>query len=132
MEIFVESSKTDQFRDGAWVVIARANSKLCPVAMLERYCALGGVTGDQEKFLFRGITTTKTTSKLRKSGGLSYTRAREVMLEMLEAIGLDKRLFGLHSLYVQAEPQLQPMLVWLTGFSRDMVDGKVKMRKMGM
>ena len=29
---------------------------------------------------------------------LSYTRVREVMLEMLEAIGLDKRQFGLHSL----------------------------------
>ena len=98
MEIFVESSKTDQFRDGAWVVIARTKSRLCPVAMLERYCALGGVTGDQDKFLFRGLCTTKTTSKLRNSGGLSYTRAREVMLEMLEAIGLDKRQFGLHSL----------------------------------
>ena len=89
MEIFVESSKTDQYRDGAWVVIARTNSKLCPVAMLERYFALGGVTGDHDKFLFRGIYTTKLASKLRKSGGLSYTRAREVMLEMLEATGLN-------------------------------------------
>ena len=34
MEIFVESSKTNH---GAWVVIARSGSKLCPVAMLERY-----------------------------------------------------------------------------------------------
>ena len=37
MEIFIESSKTDQYRDGAWVVISRTNSKCCPVAMLERY-----------------------------------------------------------------------------------------------
>ena len=28
MEIFVESSKTDQLRQGAWVVIARSDSKL--------------------------------------------------------------------------------------------------------
>ena len=37
IEIFIESSKTDQLRDGAWVVIARTDSPLCPVAMLECY-----------------------------------------------------------------------------------------------
>ena len=98
MEIFVESSKTDQLRDGAWVVIARTNSKLCPVGMMERYFILGKVTGDPSKHLFRGVCNTKTESKLRNTGGLSYTRAREVVLDMLSAIGLDKRQFGLHSL----------------------------------
>ena len=98
MEIFVESSKTDQLREGAWVVIARTSSKLCPVTMMERYFTLAGIAGDPGKNLFRGICTTKSESKLRNSGGLSYTRAREVMLDMLSAIGLDKRQFGLHSL----------------------------------
>ena len=98
MEIFVESSKTDQLRDGAWVVIARTNSKLCPVGMMEHYFILGKVTGDPSKHLFRGVCNTKTESKLRNTGGLSYTRAREVVLDMLSAIGLDKRQFGLHSL----------------------------------
>ena len=98
MEIFVESSKTDQLREGAWVVIARTQNKLCPVAMLERYCELASVTGEQEKFLFRGLVTTKNGSRLRSTGGLSYTRAREVVLDMLTAIGLDKKQFGLHSL----------------------------------
>ena len=37
MEIFIESSKTDQYRDGALVVIARAPAKTCPVSMAERY-----------------------------------------------------------------------------------------------
>ena len=37
VQIFVESSKTDQLRDGAWVVIARTKTPLYPVAMLERY-----------------------------------------------------------------------------------------------
>ena len=44
MEIFVESSKTDQLRDGAWVVIARTGSKLCPVAMLERYMQIADMS----------------------------------------------------------------------------------------
>ena len=35
MELFLESSKTDQYRDGAHIV-ARTNSQICPVTMLER------------------------------------------------------------------------------------------------
>ena len=41
---------------------------------------------------------TKKGSRLRNTGGLSYTRALEVVLDMLAAIGLDKKQFGLHSL----------------------------------
>ena len=47
---------------------------------------------------FRGVCNTKTESKLRNTCGFSYTRAREVVLDMLSAIGLDKRQLGLHSL----------------------------------
>ena len=36
--------------------------------------------------------------RLRKSGSLSYTRLRELVLDKLESIGLDKRKFGVHSL----------------------------------
>ena len=98
MELFVESRKTDQFRDGAWVAIARTDTKLCPVAMLERYIDLAGTMGSPDKLLFRGLINTKNGSKLRESGGLSYTRVRELVLGMLSAIGLDRRQFGLHSL----------------------------------
>ena len=37
MSIFLEKSKTDIYRDGAWVIIARTNSELCPVMNTERY-----------------------------------------------------------------------------------------------
>ena len=39
VSIFLESSKTDQFRDGAWVAIARPNQDTCPVKALEQYIA---------------------------------------------------------------------------------------------
>ena len=55
MEIFVESSKTNQLREGAWVVIACTQNKLCPVAMLERYFKLASITGEQDKFLLLSI-----------------------------------------------------------------------------
>ena len=93
-EIFVESSKTDQLREGAWVVIARSDSKLCPVAMLERYYELADLSREQDKFLFRGLVTTKKGSRLRSTGGLSYTRAREFVLDILAAIGLYRSAFA--------------------------------------
>ena len=81
MEVFVESSKTDQYRDGAWVPIARTHSKVCPVAMMERYCYLADIQGDSDKHLFRGLSSTKEGYRLRASGGISYTRVWELVLE---------------------------------------------------
>ena len=98
MEIFIESSKTDQLRDGAWVVIARTGSPLCPVAMLERYMCMADNSVKQDRCLFRAIVKTKNGQKLRESGTVSYTRMRELVLEKLSTIGLDSRKFGLHSL----------------------------------
>ena len=48
--------------------------------------------------LFRALVKTKLGYKLRDSGGLSYTRAREIFLEMLREAGYNKTVFGLHSL----------------------------------
>ena len=93
MEIFIESSKTDQYRDGARVVIARTHSLYCPVAM-----DIADITEPSEEFLFRGLVSTRTGQKLRKSVSISYTRVRELVLEKLEAIGVDSKKFGLHSL----------------------------------
>ena len=36
MELFIESSKTDQYCDGPWVTTARSSSPTCSVQMLER------------------------------------------------------------------------------------------------
>lgn len=98
MEIYVESSKTDQYRDGARVVIARVGSDTCPVKKMERYISIAAIGADEGKYLFRGLVSTKVGARLRSSGTLSYTRVRELVLEMLQKIGLDKAKYGVHSL----------------------------------
>ena len=98
MEIFIESSKTDQYRDGAWISISRSNSATYPVAMLERYIAMGSVGAASDMHLFRGIVHTKSGENLRQKGGLSYTCMRELLLQKLAELGLDAKQFGLHSL----------------------------------
>ena len=61
---------------------------------------LSEIKYDPDKLLFRGLSSTKHMHgyRLRDSGGLSYTRACELVLEKLKAIGLDARQFGMHSL----------------------------------
>ena len=97
LELFIESSKTDQYRDGAWIIITHSKRNACPVSMLERYMELANIGNSPELLLFREIVHTKCGEQLRKRGGISYTCVREIVLEKLSELGLDWKLFGLHS-----------------------------------
>ena len=102
MKLFIEKSKTDTYREGKWVFISKCDSEICPVENLKLYLQKGGITDcDCESYLFRAINVTKLNKFgcLRKQNSpLSYTRTREILLEALESIGLEKKSFGLHSL----------------------------------
>ena len=94
----IVSSKTDQFREGAALVIARTGLCTCPVAMLERYFHMGGLCSGSHDKVFRAIVNTKSGETLRKTGGLSYTRLRELLIAKIAQLGMDPALFGMHSL----------------------------------
>ena len=98
LSVHVSSSKTDQFRQGDTVVIARTGNITCPVAMLERYITAAEISLSSDLLLFRGVVNTAKGERLRPSGGLSYTRMRELFLAKLSQLGYDRTQFGLHSL----------------------------------
>ena len=100
MKIFIEKSKTDVYRDGKWVFIAKGDTQLCPIQIVNRYFRECGFTPDSgHEFIFRGISKGKFHEKLRSvNKPLSYTRVREVLLQALGSIGLEPRSFGTHSL----------------------------------
>ena len=101
MEIFIEKSKTDIYRDGHWLFLAKLYSKLCPVKLLQRYFTLAEIKLDSEEFIFRSLTYFKSTSRYslnQRNAPISYTTARECVLKATIGIGLDSREFGLHSL----------------------------------
>lgn len=50
VSIFLELSKTDQFRDGAWIAIARTGQLTCPVEALERYIAAVNIDLAEDTF----------------------------------------------------------------------------------
>ena len=98
MAVHITSSKTDQYRQGDNVLVARTGSATCPVDMLERYYTMAALSTQSKLHLFRGIVVTKNGERLRSQGSLSYTRLRELFLSKLSQLGFDPKQFGLHSL----------------------------------
>ena len=97
--VTIRSSKTDQYREGAEVVVARSDSSTCPVERLKEYTKIAAIVRSSSENLFRAITKTKKGEKLRKSGTISYTRVRELVLDKFAALGYDTSSLGLHSFW---------------------------------
>ena len=101
MKIFIEKSKTDIYRDGAWVVIAKTKRITCPVKILRRYVNRLKFPPSSEEYIFRALFYSKKQKihKCRKSNKpLSYSRTRDIVLDAFEKIGLPRKRFALHSL----------------------------------
>ena len=95
LKLFIQSSKTDQYRDGACVIVASSRKATCPVAMMNRYLDRAGLSSDSP--LFCQLSKTKCGYKPR-SKGLSYSRLRELVLEAFKDIVPDISAIGTHSL----------------------------------
>lgn len=100
VNIFIMKSKTDIFRQGAWVLIGTTGSLSCPVNMLRRYLTLAKLTSDlDEDFIFRPLCFMKSVNNYRlRNGQLSYTRCLEIFKEALALVGVNPKDYGLHSL----------------------------------
>ena len=97
MEVCIISSKTDQWRQGSVILVARTGKVSCPVAMLESYFKLGKIDGSSQERLFRAVSRSKSGERLRASGSLSYCRVRELVLAKFAELGYDAGRIGLHS-----------------------------------
>ena len=96
LKLFIQSSKTDQYRDGAWIVVASSRKATCSVAMMGNcYLDRAGLSCDSP--LFCQLSKTKCGYKPR-SKGLSYSRLRELVLEAFKDIVPVISAIGTHSL----------------------------------
>ena len=87
MVISILSSKTDQYRESAEVVVARSHSSTCPVGRLEEYIKIAAIHLSSTERLFRGVTKTKHGEKLRQDDLSSYTKVRELVLQKVHSLG---------------------------------------------
>lgn len=101
VKVTIEKSKTDIYRRGHSVIIASTGTDMCPVVWLKKYITLANLDLNSDSYIFRALSFFKSQGihrLCRMNIPLSYTRAREILLESLAEIGLDKSKFGLHSL----------------------------------
>ena len=81
--------KTDIYRDGQWVVIARSNSRFIPVKKFEMFFSWCGFiedcTEDCTNFIFCNLSNTKSRHKLRNGDkALKYSRMQELFIEVFQ------------------------------------------------
>ena len=127
----IKSSKTDQFREGASLVVARTGASTCQVEMMERYFHMGRLSVESHERVLCAVVHTKEGERLRKSGALSYSRLRELLLEKISQLDMDTQmLFGMHSL--SAVPRLLLMLLCLIAYLRGTADGGLNQPRMAM
>ena len=90
VKMFVPRSKTDVYREGNYVYIAKLEGKYCPVAILRRYIEAANLDLSSHLPLFRPLTKTRSGYSLRNAK-LSYTRCREIFKTTLKDLGYDPR-----------------------------------------
>ena len=93
-KILVELSKTDKYREGSCVYIARTGNVTCPYAFLLKYLQFAGISPNSKDFIFRSLRyDKKTKGDVLSSKQLSAGRAREILKAKLGAIGVDPSRF---------------------------------------
>ena len=99
ISVFIEKSKTDVYRDGSLLVIARTGRQLCTVRNLELYLQWTGILEDSDEFLFKNLTKVGQRFIFRSTDKpISYTRMRELFIECFSPFVDNIQNYGLHSL----------------------------------
>ena len=98
VKIYVYKSKTDVYRDGAYVFLAKTGHVSCPFNLLRRYVSAANLDLSSSLPFFRSLYFKVTSTYSLRSTGVSYSRMREIVLHAFVELGYQKNLFGLHSL----------------------------------
>jgi hypothetical protein len=93
MGLFLERSKTDQYREGTWTLVARVGGPFCPVALVERLISLGQYSGPGP--LIRSVDVTRDR-QYAKDKAPAYSTLLQWFKEAATLLGLDPDLYGTH------------------------------------
>ena len=113
--VFVEHRKIDQFRQGEFVPIYDSGDSRSACALIRAVLAVVGTTGSHLP-IFRKVGTGSKRGTSLMTQALSYRRVRELVRELMKAVGMDPDRFGLHSFrsgaasHANAQPNIPNML----------------------
>ena len=96
VEIFLESRKNDQYRQGSHILFSAINSYTCPVGLTSLLMGHAGLA-DGDRPLFSAISV-REGQEVYGSTPISYQSLRKGVLAVFQEVGLPVQKFGLHSL----------------------------------
>ena len=96
VEIFVNMSKTNQYREGNLVYIAKTGSRSCPMKWLKKYLSTTGLISQPESYLLCRFAKTKRVHNVLGVHPITYQTARKSFLEHISFLDSNINL-GLHS-----------------------------------
>ena len=67
LDFFYQQSKTDKFKEGAWIVISPTGITVCPKTPLLVDMKLANINDNLSDYIFQLVVITKTGCKLHKS-----------------------------------------------------------------
>lgn len=97
VELNVAKSKTDVYRLGSKVLLAKTDLPTCPFNILSRYIREFNIELTSEQAFFRKLHVSSKGKYSLRGEGLTYSCARSVVLEAISKIGYPTDKFGLHS-----------------------------------
>lgn len=96
MELFLEKSKTDQYREGRWVLVSRVGGPFCPVLLTERLLSDGQFDGSGPGGLIRCVTISSSRQYIRAQQP-SYSTVLAWFKDAARVLGLNPDDYGTHS-----------------------------------
>jgi integrase len=99
VDITVRKSKTDQYRLGNKVFVAKTDGPACPYGLLSRFFRIAKIVPNSDQYIFRSANSLKqgpTKATLNKP--ISYSRCREIIKHTLGKVGVDPKGYSTHSL----------------------------------
>ena len=109
IKFFIPSSKTDTYREGKFVFLAKENRSLYD--LLLRYFSVSNISIGQNHFLFGPVAYDKSTKKFYiKNEKLSYDVFNKIVKEAVAQLGLNPSEFGTHSARSGGASDLAPFI----------------------
>ncbi|GAQ87462.1 hypothetical protein KFL_003550010, partial [Klebsormidium nitens] len=96
LELYVPDSKTDQYRKGETIFVARLGGQFCPVALIERLLTVGQYKTSGPGSLIRTTLVCPPSQRL-KANPPCYDTVLSWFKEAASLLGLNPKLYGTHS-----------------------------------
>jgi hypothetical protein len=97
IKFLIPSSKTDVFRNGRFVFLARQSGQISVFDLLMKFISKADLKIGENKFLFCEIRKIQDEVVLDGSRKLSYSKFLEIIRNKAVEIGLNPNLYGTHS-----------------------------------